>query len=236
MGGGAGGQPDNAALLKVLEINDTALQGIGKAIKTSMNLRGIIKLHTMIDGESEKAERLKFEEKIQNGDSGIIPMDLKNDYVPLTMDPKLIDKDTMQFLQDKVLNWFGVSIPILTGAYNDVDYNAFYEKTLEPLVIRLGQAFSKCIFSDRELSVGNEIVFYQRDMQFLSMQSKLDMIKIAGEQGLMSKNQKLGILGMPPIDGGDIVTISLNHVDTNIANEYQLNKANAPQINANGGN
>ncbi len=227
MGGGYNGQPDNAALLKVLEINDTAMQGIGKAIKTSLSIRGIMKINTMLDDGAQKAERKRFEESIASGDTGIMPMDLKSDYTPLTVDPKLIDKDTMQFLQDKVLNWFGVSMPILTGVYGDDDYNAFYEKTLEPILVRLGQAFSKCMFSQRELDVGNEIIFYQKDMMYLSTKSKLDIINITGAQGLLTDNQKLAVLGYGPLaDGtGNRRTISLNYVDTNIASQYQMKAA-----------
>jgi HK97 family phage portal protein len=236
MGGGYNGQPDNLALLKVLEINDTALQGVGKAIQTSLNIRGIYKVNTMLDTDAQKAERKAFEEKIKAGETGILAIDLKGDYTPLTVDPKLIDKDTMQFLQDKVLNWFGVSMPILTGQYNDDEYQAFYEKTLEPVLVRLGQAFSKCMFSQRELDVGNEIVFYPKDMMYLSTKSKLDLLNIAGAQGLLSDDQKLAVLGYPPLpDGtGNRRTISLNYVDTNIATQYQLMNAN--KNNANGGN
>lgn len=235
MGGGLNGQPDNTALLKVLEINDTVLQGVAKGVQASFNIRGILKINTMIDDDAQKAERTAFEAKIKSGDSGILPMDLKGDYTPITIDPKLIDKDTMQFIQDKIINWFGVSVPILTGQYNDEDYQAFYEKTLEPILIRLGQAFSKCTFSQRELDVGNEIVFYQKDMMYLSTKSKLDLLNIAGAQGLLSDDQKLAILGYPPLsDGsGNRRTISLNYVDTNIATQYQLNNA---KNNANGGN
>lgn len=235
MGGGHNGQPDNIALLKVLEINDTALQGIAKGVQASYNIRGIIKINTMLDDDAQKAERKSFEGKIKSGETGILPMDLKSEYTPLTIDPKLIDKDTMQFLQDKVLNWFGVSIPILTGQYNDDDYQAFYEKTLEPILIRLGQAFSKCMFSQRELDVGNEIVLYQKDMMYLSTKSKLDLLNIAGGQGLLTDDQKLAILGYPPLDDGTggRRTISLNYVDTNIATQYQLNNAKTKQDGGN---
>jgi phage portal protein BeeE len=228
MGGGYNGQPDNAALLKVLEINDTALQGVGKAIKGSLTLRGILKINTMLDDAGQKAERKKLDDAIESGNSGIVALDLKGDYIPLSVDPKLIDKDTMQFLQDKVLNWFGVSIPILTGKYNDDDYQAFYEKTLEPILIRLSQAFSKCMFSQHELDDGNEIVFYQKDMMYLSTKSKLDLLNIAGSQGLLTDDQKLAVLGYPPLmDGtGSRRTISLNYVDTNIASQYQMKTAN----------
>ena len=222
MGGGMDGQPDNAALLKVLSINDTVLQGLEKAVKTSLSIRGILKINTMLDDDKQKAERDKFEAAISSGISGILPMDLKGDYVDLKPDPKLIDRDTLDFLQNKVLYHYGISIPILSGDYNDDQYQAFYEKTLETLVIGFGQAFSKCLFSQRELDFGNEIVFYQKDMMYLSTKAKLDLIKTAGEQGLLKDNQKLAILGYPPIEDGEKRTISLNYIDVNLASDYQM--------------
>lgn len=229
MGGGANGQPDNAALLKVLEINDTVMQGIGKAIKTSLSIKVVAKINTMLDDAKQQAERARLEAAIANGDSAILPTDLKADFIPLTIDPKIIDKDVMQFLQDKVLNWYGVSVPILTGKFTDEEYQAFYERALESILISLGQAFSKCVFSTRELDTGNEMVFYQRDMMYLSTKSKLELLKIAGEQGLLQDNQKLSLLGYPPIKGGERITQSLNYIDRSIINVYQLNGAKQKQ-------
>jgi HK97 family phage portal protein len=222
MGGGVNGQPDNTALLKVLEINDTVLQGLGKAVKSSLSIRGVMKINTMLDGPKMDEERKRLEAAVASGDSGILPLDLKGEFIPLTIDPKLLDRDTLDFLQNKVINWYGVSVPILTGKFTDEEYQAFYEQTLEPILISLGQAFSRCLFSDRELDVGNEIVFYQRDMMYLSTKSKLELIKIAGEQGLLRDNQKLALLGYPPIEGGDRISQSLNYIDRNIVNEYQM--------------
>ena len=226
MGGGIDGQPDNAALLQVLNINDSLLQGIEKAVKSSLSIRGILKINTMMDDESQKKERDKLDQSIKTGDSGVVALDLKGDYIDLKPNPKIVDKDILDFLQNKVLNYYGVSIPILTGDYNDDQYQAFYEKTLEPLVISLGQAFSKTIFSQRELDFGNEIVFYQKDMMYLSTTAKLNMLKTAGEQGLLTDNQKLALLGYPPIPGGDKRTMSLNYIDVELANAYQMGKKN----------
>lgn len=236
MGGGFNGQPDNSALLKVLEINDTVLQGIGKAVKSTLTVRGILKINTMMDDAGQAAERKKLEDAIESGANGLVALDLKGDYIPISVDPKLIDKDTMQFLQDKPLNWYHVSVAILSGNYSDEEYQAFYEQALEPILIRLGQAFSKCIFTQRELDVGNEIVFYQKDMMYLSTKSKLDLLNIAGAQGLLTDNQKLAVLGYAPLmDGsGNRRTISLNYVDTNIASQYQLKASE--KNNQNGGN
>ena len=227
LGGGSNGQPDNQALLKVLEINSTVLEGLGKAIKTSLGVRGILRINTVLDDEHQQAERKKFEKAIRTGESGILPMDLKGEYVDLKPDPKIIDKDTMAFIQDKILYWYGVPLKILSGDFDDVVYQAFYEKTLEPLVISLGQAFSKTLFTQREIDMGNEIVFYHRNMMYLSTKTKLELLKTTGEQGLLTDNQKLAILGYPPLtDGtGHRRTISLNFVSTEIADEYQLKKA-----------
>lgn len=232
MGGGLNGQPDNQALLKVLQINDTVLQGLDKAIKTSLTVRGILKIHTMLNNETLATERERFEKAIEENQSGILPMDLKGEYIDLKPNPKLIEKDTLSFLQDKILNWYGVPVKILSGDFDDDAYQAWYEKTLEVIIISLGQAFSKTLFTRRAQDMGNEIAFYHHNMMYLSVKSKLELIKTAGEQGLLTDDQKLGILGYPPLlDGsGNRRTISLNYVSTGIADEYQLNRAKAPRV------
>jgi HK97 family phage portal protein len=233
MGGGIDGQPDNTAILKVLEINDTVLQGLGKAIKASLAVRGIIKINTMLDNEKQQAERARFEEALSKSNSGLLPMDLKGEFVPITLDPKLIDRDTMEFLQSKILNFYGVSAPILSGDFTDEQYQAFYEKTLEPLIISLGQAFSKCLFTARELDVGNEIEFYPQKLLFTNIKNKIAAADILGNRGALTNNMLLDLFGYPPYEGGNVRYMSLNYVDVNIANEYQLTRARTAQ---NGGN
>ena len=225
MGGGMNGQPDNQALLKVLRINDTVLQGLEKAIKTSLQVRGIVKINTLVDEKKQQAEIEKFENAIFNSKSGILPMDLKSEYIDLKPDPKLIDKDTLEFLQSKVLNYYGVSVPILSGDFTDEQYQAFYEKTLEPIVISLGQAFSKCVFSTRELDVGNEIIFYPQKLLFTNTKNKIAVADILGNRGALTNNDLLSLFGYPPYEGGDIRNMSLNYINTNYASEYQLKRA-----------
>lgn len=230
MGGGIDGQPDNQALLKVLQINDTVLQGLEKAIKTSLQIRGIIKINTMLDDELQKAERKRFEDNIKTNQSGILPLDLKGEYIDLKPDPKLIDKDTLEFLQSKVLNYYGVSLPILSGDFTDEQYQAFYEKTLEPIIISFGQAFSKCLFTNRELDVGNEIAFYPQKLLFTNVKNKIAVADILGNRGALRNNDLLELFGYPPYDGGDVRYVSLNYVDTEIANDYQMKRAGTKKM------
>ncbi len=225
MGGGLNGQPDNTALLKVLDINDTVMQGLGKAIKTSLSIRGILKINTMLDDDKQKAERERFEAAIESGKTGILTTDLKGDYTPLNIDPKLIDTETLQFLNDKVLNWFGVSMPILCGVYTDNDYQAFYNKTLEPTVISLGQSFSGTIFTQRQQDIGHEMVFYQQRLELMDVKNKLAIMDGLGNRGALTNNQLLALFGMEPYEGGNVRNMSLNFIDVAIANEYQMRRA-----------
>lgn len=225
MGGGLNGQPDNTALLKVLQINDVVLQGLEKAIKTSLSVRGIVKINTMLDGDKQEAERKRLEEAIDAGTTGIVALDLKGDYVNLNPDPKLIDKSTLEFLQSKVLSWFNMPLPIFTGDFNDEQKQAWYDGALEVILIGLGQAFTKCVFSQMELAHGNEIICYHHDLMYLSTKAKMELIKVGGDQGLFTINQKLAFLGLAPIPDGDMRTMSLNHIDVNLVSEYQLSKA-----------
>jgi hypothetical protein len=229
MGGGASGQPDNAALITVLDINNTVLQGLAKAIKTSLTMRGILKINTMLDDERQQAERARLEAAITSGNTGIVALDLKGDYIPLNPDPKLLDKDIIEFLQNKILNYFGVSVPILSGDFTDEQYQAFYEKTLEPIIISLGQAFSKTIFTQRELDIGNEIVFYPQKLLFTNTKNKIAVADILGNRGAVTNNDLLELFGYPPYEGGHVRNMSLNYIDVNIANEYQMNRAGMSQ-------
>ncbi len=234
MGGGLYGQPDNAALLKVLEMNDILLQGLGKAIKTSLSVRGILKINTMLDDDKQQAERARLENALNTGAAGIIPMDLKGEYIPINVDPKLIDKETLEFLQSKVLNYYGVSAPILSGDFDDEQYQAFYEKTLEPVIISLGQAFSKSVFTQRELDVGNEIVFYPQKLLYTNTKNKIAVADILGNRGAVTNNELLDLFGYPPYEGGNERYMSLNFVDVKIANEYQMKRAGTPVLNEGG--
>lgn len=225
MGGGMFGQPDNEALLKVLDINNSLLQGLDKAIKSSFSIRGILKVNTMLDEAKITAERERFEKQIKENGSGILAADLKGEYVDLKPDPKLIDAETLKFLNEKILFYYGVSMPILSGDYTDEQYQAFYEKTLEPIVVALGQAFSKTVFTMEELNHGNRIYFYPSKLLFTNTKNKIAAADVLGNRGALTNNQLLELFGYPPYEGGDIRVMSLNYIDATLATEYQLKRA-----------
>lgn len=225
MGGDASGQPDHTALLKTLELNDTLLRGIAKAMNSSYAVNGVVKYNTMLDDGKMEAALKELERKLNNSESGFLPLDLKAEYTPLQNKIKLVDEETLKFIDEKILRNWGVPLSILTGDYTKSQYEAFYQKTLEPLIISISQAFTKKLFTDRERSFGNRIKLYPKDLIFMTVEQTLEMVNLLSNTGSIYENEKrvaFGLRPLPELEGKRYM--SLNWVDMDIANQYQVGK------------
>lgn len=224
MGGNEWGQPDNQAILNTVSLNDKLLQSVSTGLQGSYSVNGLLKINTMMDRGKSQAALRELEENLNSGRSGILPVDLSADYIKLDRDIKLVDKDTLEFLDSKILRHWGVPLPILTGDFTPQQMAAFYQKTLEPIIVGMSQSFTKSLFSLREnLSYGNEIRFYFEELIFMDINQKLEMVRLLGDSGALYENEKRTIFGMVPLP--ELVGVrqkSLNYVSTDIAAQYQL--------------
>ena len=225
MGGNVMGQPDHEALLDTLELNQNLLQGVAKAMKASYAVNGIVKYNTMLDDGKTTAALQELENKLRNSESGFLPLDIKSEFTPLQKSVALVDEATLKFVDEKILRNFGVPLCILTGDYTKEQYNAFYQKTLEPIIISLSQAFTKKIFTSRERAFGNKIELYPKDLIFMTVEQTLEMIKELSPTGGLFENEKRTALGLRPLpELAGKRYMSLNWIDANNAAEYQVGK------------
>lgn len=223
MGGDLLGQPNNEALLTTLNLNHDLLQGVAKAMKSSYAVNGIVKYNTLMDdGKMDTALR-ELEAKLRNNESGFLPIDLKADFTPLERKTALVDKPTLEFIDSKILRTWGISLPILTGDYTKEQYEAFYQKSLEPLALAMSQAFTKKLFTSREKAFGNRVELYPKDLIFMTVGQTLEMINILSPTGALFENEKrvaLGLRPLPELEGQRLM--SLNWIAADKAAEYQL--------------
>lgn len=236
MGGNAQGQPDNDVLLQTLDLNHQLLQGVASAMKSSFAINGVIKYNTMMDdGKTEKALK-ELESKLRSSESGFLPLDLKAEYIPIKHEIQLVDAETLKFIDEKILRNFGVPLPILTGDYTKDQYEAFYQKTLEPFIIAFSQAFTKTLFTPRERSFGNQIKFYPKDLIFMSVDQTLEMVRLLGDSGSLYENEKRVAFGLKPLPELEGIRMqSLNYVNIEYAKEYQMGIKKPSDGKSNGG-
>ena len=223
MGGNEMGQPDHTALLGTLELNNDLLNGVAKAMKASYAVNGIVKYNTLMDDGKTEAALKELENKLRNSESGFLPIDLKSEFTPMEKKIALVDEDTLKFIDEKILRNWGVPLTILSGSFSKIEYAAFYQKTLEPLIIQISQAFSKKLLTDRERAFGNKIQFYPGDLVFMTVNQVLHMVQLLSNTGAIFENEKrvaFGLRPLPELEGKRYM--SLNWIDANVANKYQL--------------
>lgn len=232
MGGNEQGQPDNEALLKTLNLNYLLLHNLSKAMMSSCAINGVVKFKSMIDGGKTEAALKELEQKLQNSESGFLPLDITSEFIPITRDVQLVDEATLKFIDEKILRHFGVPLCILTGDYTKEQYEAFYQKTLEPLIIAMSQGFTRSLFTPRERSFGNKIQFYPKDLVFMSVDQTLEMVRLLGDSGSIYENEKRVAFGLRPLPELEGVRMqSLNYVNVEYAKQYQVNGSSGDDQN-----
>lgn len=231
MGGNELGQPDNRGILKTLQMNADLLNGIAKAMKASYAVNGIIKYNTLLDDGSMEKNIKELEQKLANNDSGILGLDLKGDFTPFERKAEIVSEDTLKFVDEKILRNWGVPLCILTGDFSKEQYEAFFQKTLEPLIISISQAFTKRMFTSRERAFGNRIELYPKDLIFMTVSQTIEMIDKLSPTGALYENEKRTAMGLPPLpelEGKRYM--SLNWIDASNAAEYQVGKNTSVEI------
>lgn len=223
MGGNEQGQPEFAPLLDTLKLNDTLLKGLAKSLNLQTTINGVVKIKTMANKDEQMQKIKEFEEKLQANQSGLLPIDVSAEYTPITKQVNLLDEKVLEFIDKKILRTWGVSIPIVNGDYTREQFEAFYQKTLEPIVKSLGQAFTKGIFTKHAAQgFNNRIVFYVKELIFMNTDQKLNLFNMLGNQGGCYVNEMRTSFGLRPINELQGVRMqSLNFVDTKYAQEYQ---------------
>ena len=227
MGGNEFGQPDHEALLGTLQLNDRMLQGIAKAMNASYAVNGIVKYNTMMDDGKTEAALRELEGKLARSENGFLAIDLKSEFTPFERKIAMVDQPTLKFIDEKILRNWGVPLSILTGDYTKEQYEAFYQKVLEPIAISISQAFTKKVFTSRERAYGNRVELYPKDLIFMTMAQTLEMINILSPTGGLFENEKrtaLGLRPLPELEGKRYM--SLNWIDAENAGQYQIGREN----------
>lgn len=222
----------NDALSPALQLAHTQNEGIISAIKSGASIRGILKRSQLANAEMLKEIQENFVRDYLDitNNGGIAVLDNASDYVPLDNKPYAIDEKQMQAVKTKIYDYLGVSEAIVNSGYNEDQWAAFYESTIEPLALQLSLEFTRKLFNDRERAFGNSVTFESGRLQFSSNATKLNTIRELMPMGLLTVNQALEILNLPSVPDGDRRIQSLNYVDADKAEEYQLARAKAARL------
>jgi len=196
---------DNGAILEKLDIINTADQGVANAVKSTANLRGILKsTKAMLKRDDIKQQQKEFIEDYMNlsNNAGIASLDASQEFIPIKMEPIVADSSLVKEYRDDVFRYFGVNDKILMSSYNEDEMEAFYEARIEPFLVALGTELTRKVFSDRELALKNYIIYESNRIGYASNKTKLNMIQLV-DRGILTPNELRQVFNLAPYDGGD---------------------------------
>jgi HK97 family phage portal protein len=218
------GESNSKPLLSTLDLIKTTNDGISNAIKSSANLRGLLKFtQSMLKPEDLKKQRDDFVKDYMdvNNNGGVAALDSKADYIELKGDAKLVNAPQMKVIEEKVYKYFNVNENIVMSRYSEDEWNAFYESVIEPIAIQLSLEFTSKCFSDREIGFRNEIIFESNRLAYASNSTKISLARELMPMGVFTVNEIRDVFNLAPVEGGDKRIQTLNVVSADKADDYQ---------------
>lgn len=214
----------NDPIMSALELAHTQNEGMSEAIKNSAQIRGIVKYTQALSPSKLKEAKEEFMNNYLTmaNNGGVIPVDTSMEYQPLNVSDVQIDTSQIDAVKQKIYDYLGINENIVTGNYNEDQWQAFFESIVEPFAIQISSELTEKIFSEREKAFANRIVFESSKLQYASNQSKTNVIKELLPLGVLTINQALDLLNLPRVEDGDKRIQSLNYIDKALAKNYQM--------------
>lgn len=195
------------ALASLMDIVKTSDEGLIHAVRNSGMIRWMLKYRNALKPEDLKENAKKFAATYVatssetggvaavGGDAEI--QDVKsNDYVPTAL-------QSSKVLQ-RVYAFFNTNEKIVSSTYSEDEWISYFEANIEPELIQMSNEFTRKLFSEKERSYGNRIIFTSSNLTFASMQTKLQLVQMV-DRGIMTPNEVREVLGYAPAEGGDVM-------------------------------
>nr|DAS46707.1 MAG TPA: portal protein [Caudoviricetes sp.] len=195
----------NSPILNTLEMLNTSNEGLSNMIKSTANLRGILKTtKSMLDPGDLRQVKEDFVKDYLNisNEGGVAAIDNSYEYQELKASPQVSNYANIKEFRENIMRYYGVNDSILMAKQTPEEMQAFYESRIEPFLMELSIELTSKVFTEREKGFDNYIVFSANTIQFMSTTEKLNLWNMV-DRGAMTPNEWRRTLNLPPLQGGD---------------------------------
>ena len=216
----------NKPLETVLKTANTFNQSMSKFAELIAVIRGVLEVSNAVKTEDLNKRRDDFIRdnlRMENNGAGVIVTDAKYKYTPISDKTTPIPSTQLSYIKEEIYDYFGVSKEIVENTATPAQESAFYSGEIAPFFRKLTQAFTNCLFTEREVGHGNRILFSSNSIQFATLTEKVSAAKFLTEIGAATLDQILTMFDMPTIGGdeGARRVQTLNMVNAELADKYQ---------------
>ncbi|MFQ5232456.1 phage portal protein [Clostridioides difficile] len=199
------GKSPAKVLEPLMEVVNTIDQGVVKAIKNSNTIKWLLKFKTALRPDDIKKEVKKFEKnylQIDSDSGGAAATDSKYDAEQVKAESYVPNAAQMDKAVQRLYSFFNTNEKIIQSKYTEDEWNAYYESEIEPVGLQLSNQYTEKLFTKKERSFGNKIIFEASNLQYASMSTKLNLVQMV-DRGSLTPNEWRKIMNLSPIENGD---------------------------------
>lgn len=215
------GSHPGESLSKLMDIINTADQGIVKAIKNSASIKWLLKFKTVLQPKDMKREIDKFTEdylSIDRNNGGAAGTDSRYDLDQVKNEAYVPNEKQLMNTTQRVYSFFNTNEKIVQSKYTEDEWNAYYEAQIEPVAMQMANEYTRKLFSRKQRGYGNKIIFEASSLQYASMATKMNLVQMV-DRGALTPNEWRSILSLGPIEGGDK---AVRRLDTALVNDGKV--------------
>lgn len=194
----------NSALNATMELITMVNQGIEEGVKNSATFRFMAQLTSKTFDEDLRKERERFDKNNFRGSSGGLLLfgNQFSNIQQIKQEGYKVDPEQSRMIKENVLDYFGVSESVLQNKANGDELDAFFNGAVEPFAIKLSEAMTRMVFTQREQNNGNQIKFTANRLQYMSVGSKISMAQQLGDRGILTTDEIRELFNYAPLPDG----------------------------------
>jgi len=194
----------NTALNATMKLADMYTQGIIEGVKNSATFRFMAQMTGKVFDEDLRKERERFDKNnFQGGGGGLLLFGNQMQNIQqLKQDGYKVDAEQQKLIRENVCNYFGVSESVIRNEATADIMDSFFNGSIEPFAIKLSEAMTRMVFTERERNGGNKITFTANRLQYMNISQKVSMAKELGDRGVLMIDEIRELFNYDPLPDG----------------------------------
>ena len=194
----------NTALDPTMQLVNMVNQGIMEGVRNGASYRFMAQLTGKAFDEDLRKERERFDRNnFQTGGGGLLLFgNQMTNIQQLKADGYKVEAEQQRLIRENVENYFGVPGSVIRNEATGDVLDAFFNGAIEPFAIKLSDALTRMVFTERERNGGNRILFTANRLQYMNIQAKISMAQQLGDRGVLTIDEIRELFNYAPLPDG----------------------------------
>ena len=194
----------NTALDSTMQLVHMVEQGIMEGVKNAATYRFMAQLTGKAFDEDLRKERERFDRNnFQTGGGGLLLFGNQMQNIrELSQRTYEVNGEQQKLIRENVSNYFGVPESVINNSATADVLDSFFNGSIEPFAIKLSDALTKMVFSERERNGGNRITFTANRLQYMNVGQKISMAQQLGDRGVLTIDEIRELFNYAPLPDG----------------------------------